>query len=100
LSIEEVLPVEVMQHVLGFVPLAHLAGDVARTSRLWRSLALDPALWLPHWRRLHFARPNVELPVRCTLGPRVSCRAVCVVSCRAAQRTKNEERRSKERKRR
>ncbi|ELR17028.1 uncharacterized protein ACA1_132410 [Acanthamoeba castellanii str. Neff] len=51
-----------MQHVLGFVPLAHLAGDVARTSRLWRSLALDPALWLPHWRRLHFARPNVELP--------------------------------------
>lgn len=62
MSIEEVLPVEVMQHVLGFVPLAHLAGDVARTSRLWRSLALDPALWLPHWRRLHFARPNVELP--------------------------------------
>jgi hypothetical protein len=94
LSIEEVLPVEVMQHVLGFVPLAHLAGDVARTSRLWRSLALDPALWLPHWRRLHFARPNVELPVRCTLAR--ACRAVCVVSCG----TKNEERRSKERKRR
>jgi hypothetical protein len=61
-SIEDVLPVEVLQHVLGFVPLGHLAGDVARTSRLWRSLALDPALWLPHWRRLHFARPNIELP--------------------------------------
>jgi hypothetical protein len=64
MSIEEVLPVEVLQHVLGFVPLGQLAGDVARTSRLWRSLALDPVLWLPHWRSLHFARPRVELHVR------------------------------------
>jgi hypothetical protein len=73
MSIEEVLPVEVLQHVLGFVPLGQLAGDVARTSRLWRSLALDPVLWLPHWRSLHFARPRVELHVR-TLLVRVRVR--------------------------
>jgi hypothetical protein len=62
LSIEEILPVEVIHHVLSFVPLNQLAFEVARTSRLWRSLALDPALWLPHWRSIHYARPTVELP--------------------------------------
>lgn len=63
-ALEEVLPLELLHHVLGFLPLQDLAGTAARVNRLWRGLALDPSLWLPHWRRLHSARPSVELTVR------------------------------------